>query len=1235
MRIIAIRGKNLASLAGDFAIDFTAEPLAGSGIFAITGPTGAGKSTLLDAICLALFNEIPRLRAAPGRGQLGEGDDNTIAPGDTRAILRHGTADAYAEVDFAMPGGASYRARWAVRRARGKPDGKLQNNEHSFIRLDTSERLGGTRGETKTAIRDVIGLSAEQFGRAVLLAQGDFEAFIRADANDRAQLLERLTGSEIYTTLGKRAFEKARTLRDGLDALARQIADLNGLDDNQRKAAEAALAGALATQTDAQARLEDLQTARRWEVRAHDLAGAVDNARNVHSAAQALSTQAEPRRQALARDRRALALATDWAELEKAAARQGQTRSDVERISGQLDQAIADELSAEAAEAAAQAGGVAAEADGDALAPAISAARELDVRLAEAAQTLAEAGDECAQELARETTAAEADLDASRAYTEAQHAHGDARDWLEAHVPLERLAQREDDLAQALADHARLANALATRRAERPDYETALTVAHNAHVSAERALVDTADKWQAAQAVRANAEEALPTPQALASLTERRDSLGQIDTLLALNLAAHEAQATAERSLHAVNTSIDREQIRQAPLAERQAELESKRPALAEQIADAERALQLLRSAASDTAEALRATLQPGEPCPVCGADEHRLGLFEGKLGEHLRAREQSAKALDDELEAIDREIMECTAQSRALTDTLVRLHRDQLEQAKLLDPIVSRAKNARKTLGLQAAALGLPEDPEALPEALRAQRREADEALAAIAAARTAADEGRNVEQLARANHDKAQERLAAARAVLTNATQTMDQIDRDLAADQAEAERIGAMLDRNLGPAGDWRLLPDAAGWLADQANAWRDYQAQVERLSSALAGLQAAHITATSNLHNIRQNLARFVDKRDKAIQAHSNLVTTRAGLLNGEAVSSVEQRLAHALQSAIERQQAAAQERERKSQMRAALAAGATAAVKAAQEAQDHHAARVAAFAQALEMAGLEAPDVARVAQLGEAVLAAEARTLADLEGAVAIAQAQLVQREGDLAHHQTSFIPEVLGEPLLAAVQTAAGALEAATQARADAEFVLRQDDAVRTRTAQLRAELERQNQGAAVWLALADLIGDATGAKFRRFAQGLTLDRLLDHANIRLAELKPRYTLERAAGGDMLIQVIDNDMGGEVRGLQNLSGGERFLVSLALALGLAEMSTAGGVKIESLFIDEGFGALDPASLGQAVALLEHLHATGRRVGVISHIEELKERIPVKIEVTPTGRGTSRIEVIAG
>jgi hypothetical protein len=119
------------------------------------------------------------------------------------------------------------------------------------------------------------------------------------------------------------------------------------------------------------------------------------------------------------------------------------------------------------------------------------------------------------------------------------------------------------------------------------------------------------------------------------------------------------------------------------------------------------------------------------------------------------------------------------------------------------------------------------------------------------------------------------------------------------------------------------------------------------------------------------------------------------------------------------------------------------------------------------------------------------------------------------------------------------------------------------------------------------------------------------------------SDLHPRYE-PRGPGSDLVLQVIDRNMADEVRGVHNLSGGERFLVSLALALGLASMASSRGVKVESLFIDEGFGALDSTNLAMAVSVLEQLQATGRRVGVISHVDELKERIAVKVEVTPVG-----------
>jgi exonuclease SbcC len=166
-----------------------------------------------------------------------------------------------------------------------------------------------------------------------------------------------------------------------------------------------------------------------------------------------------------------------------------------------------------------------------------------------------------------------------------------------------------------------------------------------------------------------------------------------------------------------------------------------------------------------------------------------------------------------------------------------------------------------------------------------------------------------------------------------------------------------------------------------------------------------------------------------------------------------------------------------------------------------------------------------------------------------------------------------------------------------------------------------------------VWEQLRELIGSADGAKLRTFAQSLTLDLLLAHANQHLADLARRYRLERAPVSDLGLQVVDQDMGDEVRSVYSLSGGESFLVSLALALGLASLASQR-VSVQSLFIDEGFGSLDPETLDSAIASLDALQALGRKVGVISHVPTLVERIGVQVRVEPRGGGRSRVQVIA-
>src|SRR5690349_9454373 len=210
MKILAIRGCNLASLAGEFEIDLAHGPLSEAGVFAIVGPTGAGKSTLLDAMCVALFDRTPRL-ANRSTVQVGKGADDPALLGaqDVRMLLRRGASAGWAEVDFESGDLRTYRARWSVRRARGAIDGNLQDQQVTLTALDGNERLGGTKMETLRAIHQRLGLTFDQFRRSALLAQGDFATFLRADGRDRSELLERMTGTDIYTKLSIAAHEHA------------------------------------------------------------------------------------------------------------------------------------------------------------------------------------------------------------------------------------------------------------------------------------------------------------------------------------------------------------------------------------------------------------------------------------------------------------------------------------------------------------------------------------------------------------------------------------------------------------------------------------------------------------------------------------------------------------------------------------------------------------------------------------------------------------------------------------------------------------------------------------------------------------------------------------------------------------------------------------------------------------------------------------------------------------------
>ena len=205
------------------------------------------------------------------------------------------------------------------------------------------------------------------------------------------------------------------------------------------------------------------------------------------------------------------------------------------------------------------------------------------------------------------------------------------------------------------------------------------------------------------------------------------------------------------------------------------------------------------------------------------------------------------------------------------------------------------------------------------------------------------------------------------------------------------------------------------------------------------------------------------------------------------------------------------------------------------------------------------------------------------------------------------------------------------ALNQANQDIGNKQGRITSDDALRFTAAAIRREADEKAAELAIWQQVEDAIGSANGDRFRTFAQSFTLDQLVQLANDHLNGFSKRYQLARSQEADLSLHVVDNEMGEEHRAIRSLSGGERFLVSLSLALSLAGLE-GNEFSVDTLFIDEGFGALDADTLDIAITALETLHGQGRKVGVITHVAAMIESIPVQVKVEKVGGGSSIVRL---
>lgn len=1242
MKILAIRGANLTSLAGPFELALDQSPLAEAGLFAITGRTGAGKSTLLDALCLALYDRIPRLSQASGVrvGAADEDDSQRLASNDPRSILRRGTASGYAEVDFVGVDGGVYRARWEVRRARNKPDGKLQNQSLSLRVLGSEQLLGGSnKTDVLPLIADKLGLTFDQFRRAVLLAQGEFAAFLKANSKENSELLERITGTEIYSELSKAAHDRDKAERVRLTELERQLADLQPLADAERAALEHDYTLQQTRKQRADADVREAQQVLNWHQQLDKLHQAEQSAEHALSHATHAQREAAPRRERLAEALRAQPLKPQVEHFE--AAEHAATAADtaLAEADQEANTRVAQARHCAAALEQAQAQFTAIQAAITAARAELAQARDLDARLHTQSEQLANTSAQTEQAAAAAHTAASAlaALDREREPLQAELARHIT--WLTAHPALATLAEQWARWEQVLHHYAAAAHTrsaaeqalaqltgqlrvqeqiLAAAEAERQQQQSALTAAQARYAACTQS---PAADLSALRQERLTLEKTQQRQQALYSVL--RDWLAAEQERQTAQTAAADCHRQAEQAAVTVADQTRHSETVQAALTE------------------AERAERAALTACNESVTHLRAQLVDGEACPVCGALEHPWA-HAAPLMQLLDAQQARVADLRQQRLAIEQTRMaaQTTQQQAAARAT------DHQDRA-------ARAANAQTRLNTRWAELcaedpaaAVPPQPVAELEAALAaeivalaerrqylQEREAT-ALAqaeALTAARRALDDQRAHLEQASTAYERERQALETLRA-----TQRAQQSAQQQARIQQEREQAELAVPFAAVP--DWQsaLATDPAGfrsqWAAQVAN-WRDHEAARQRLEHELHTLAGRRQLAASDATRHAETAADWAEQHQTQTQALERLRAERQQCFAGRAVTAVESEQERARSTAEHTLEQARTALHTAEQMRVKAEQSVAHCRAEAERRRREKAAAAEKLNREVAASGLDPAQLPALFALAAGQLAAEQQALAALDRARDDAYARLDLCREQRQRHAAEQPPALSAEAAAVLLTDAETALTAAQQALAAIHHRLQQDAERRSQSMQVQADLARQRRRADVWRTLDNLIGSSDGKKFRVFAQSLTLDLLVAHANQHLAELARRYRLERVPGSDLDLQIVDNEMGDEIRSVHSLSGGESFLVSLALALGLASLS-ARRTQVESLFIDEGFGSLDAETLDMALSSLDALQAQGRQVGVISHVGALVERIGVQVRVERLGGGRSRVTVKA-
>ncbi|PVY42911.1 AAA family ATPase [Pontibacter virosus] len=1216
MKILAVRFLNLNSLKGEHEIRFDQSPLADAGLFAITGPTGAGKTTILDAITVGLYGMAHR--------------HNNERP--LELMTRH-TAECFAEVEFEA-GGKVYRSKWHLRRSRGKAEGKIQPVHMELYDFEKDELLDLKPSEVPGMVAEICGLDYSQFLRSVMLSQGDFARFLKASPTERSSLLEKITDTGIYSDISKFAFEKAKQERLKYESLEQLLQNTQLLPEEQRAAYEASIQELTTQEATLQQDLTTLQAKVQWLQQVAQLQTRQQQHQQSLAVQEQKLQQLQPDFVKLEQHQQAHQFVGELAEIRSANSKVIEAQEQLQTLQKRVptletELEAAGRIAMEATKAFQQQ-----EAAIQQLDPILTQTVRLDHQLNSIRDAYTKNKDSYKvfeQQLQQEQAQLQTRQTELKELT--QEATG-IKNWLEQNARLQDLKEHLPEFRATLRDLQEVEQRIRRHQQEQQE----LTQQRAQEASQLNALQEQQAKQQTLhEQLQQQKSEKLRALQGILSdrsMEELEQAAQAQPALLARYERLHEVaqqHALQQQKLQISNNHLAqlKQQLEEASAALQ--ENRSRYSQATEHLLALQKLVQLQQQI--QQYEEARHTLSQDEPCPLCGSTHHPFAEdgYTFDLPEEVQKRDKQ-QTLVKELE-------------QGLQQLQVQL--SSLEQKQQVEHVAQKETETgleRLRHTFEQLASGLPQElgidnVDLLAQLLQQQQEAATALQHQLAQARLLSRELEGINQ-----------QLQQFREALVQAQSTFNQLQASDKMLHGQLQKLQASLADELEQQQAHTETAESfaatfglrykAGERQSLLQTLEQQAATYTQKQQALEGMREIYIELQQLVKNLNTNEAqklKELEVRKQALTEEHNQLTKlkhERYTLFGDKDPDKERRLANeelsararhaeeARRSQLQKQQELHEARARQSECQQKHQQNTSVLEELRQGLLNVLQQKGIATIEALSHMLLHRDEADRLANQKaqtEKYLTELRKSLSDVQQELAQLQQNQLTDEGIAALQEQQQQKTALQRELISQ--------------RARHHQLLEQDALQREKNKALAEQLKTQQQVCHRWSQLADLIGSSDGSKFSRFAQGLTLARLVELANRHLLKLNDRYRILKSSDEDLALQIVDTYQAEAVRPMNTLSGGESFLVSLALALGLSDLA-GRRTQINSLFIDEGFGTLDPDTLEAAISTLDNLHAAGKTIGIISHVEALKERISTQIVVTKKPGGISSVRVVA-